>query len=308
MDSSFIHLSEVIMYSIYGCPMHYGVGDEGLMYSLDYLQQRYDLKIPIVPEITVPEKDLPNLKHLGSVVATCWAIAKYQHHVIRHGDTPLFIAGDHSAVIGSISGTSANYENLGLIWIDAHSDINTDETTVTGNIHGMPVSALLGMGEKSLTNILTPEPKLRPENIVMLGLRDVDPPEQEILDRLHIKYYTWDDIRHRGLNVCLKESVQYLSHLSAVHLSFDIDSMDPRLMPGVSVPVAGGFNPKEVYQIFSVFIRQLPIVAMDIVEFNMAHDVNSITSDFLIRLIYHLLEDTFLYSSRHSQDMKPAYY
>ena len=300
------------MYSIYGCPMHYGVGDEGLMYSLDYLQQRYDLKLPIVPEITVPETDRPNLKHLESVVSTCWAIAKYQNQVIRHGDTPVFVAGDHSAVIGSVSGTSANFKNPGLIWIDAHSDINTDETTVTGNIHGMPVSALLGMGEESLTNILTSEPKLRPENIVMLGLRDVDPPEQEILDRLHIKYYTWDEIRRRGLNVCLRETIEYLSHLEAIHLSFDIDSMDPELMPGVSVPVPGGFTPKEARHMLSTLTGQLPVVAMDLVEFNMAHDVDGVTSDFLAGLIVHLLEanakDPVLHNSRTSSDMDPAYY
>ena len=278
------------MYSIYGCPMHYGVGDEGLIYSLNYLNQYYDMNIPIVPEITVAEKNLPNLKNLNSVVATCHAIAKYQHHVIKHGDTPLFIAGDHSAVIGSISGTSFNYDNLGLIWIDAHPDINTDVTTVTGNIHGMPVSALLGMGEKSLTNILTSQPKLRPENIVMIGLRDIDPPEQVFLHKLNIKYYTYDDVCSMGIRECIDASIDYLSHLDAVHLSFDIDSMDPSLMPGVSVPVARGFNKNEVYRMIDAFMASLPIAAMDIVEFNMAHDIDHVTSDFLDHLVQHITE------------------
>lgn len=277
------------MYSIYGCPMHYGVGDEGLVYSLDYLNQYYDMNIPIVPEITVGEKNLSNLKNLNSVVATCNAIAKYQHHVIKHGDTPLFIAGDHSAVIGSISGTSYHHDNLGLIWIDAHPDINTDETTVSGNIHGMPVAALLGMGEKSLTKILTSNPKLRPENIVMLGLRDIDPPEQVFLDQLHIKYYTYADVCQNGIRQCIDESIQYLSHLDAIHLSFDIDSMDPSLMPGVSVPVARGFNKNEVYRMIDAFLTNLPIAAMDIVEFNMAHDVDHTTSDFLVELTQHVV-------------------
>lgn len=300
------------MYSIYGCPMHYGVGDEGLMYSLDYMNQYYDLNIPIVPEITVPEKNLPNLKNLNSVVATCNAIAKYQHRVIRHGDTPLFIAGDHSSVIGSISGTSANHENLGLIWIDAHPDINTDATTITGNIHGMPVAALLGMGEKSLTNILTAAPKLHPENIVMLGLRDIDPPEQKFLDELHIKYYTYDDICRMGLSACIEQSIKYLSHLKAIHLSFDIDSMDPEIMPGVSVPVAGGFTTEEVYQMLSAFLNRLPIAAMDIVEFNMVHDIDRHTSDFLYQLIQYLLEtseeDTVIFNTEFLTKAKPVFY
>lgn len=300
------------MYSIYGCPMHYGVGDEGLIYSLDYLNQYYDLDIPIVPEITVSEKNLPNLKNLNSVIATCNAIAKYQHRVIRHGDTPLFIAGDHSSVIGSISGTSANYKNLGLIWIDAHPDINTDKTTVSGNIHGMPVAALLGMGEKSLTNILTPEQKLRPENIVMLGLRDIDPPEQKFLDELHIKYYTYDDICRNGLNVCIEQSIQHLSHTDAVHISFDIDSMDPKLMPGVSVPVAEGFTQDEVHRMLSVFLNRLPVAAMDIVEFNMAHDIERRTSDFLNDLIQQFLqmneEDTAIYHTGDFLEAEPVFY
>lgn len=300
------------MYNIYGCPMHYGVGDEGLIYSLDYMNQCYDLNIPIVPEITMPENDLPNLKNLNSVVATCEAIAKYQYRVIRHGDTPLFISGDHSSVIGSISGTSANYENLGLIWIDAHPDINTDQTTVTGNIHGMPVAALLGMGEKSLTNILTSEQKLRPENIVMLGLRDIDPPEQKFLDELHIKYYTYDDVCRLGLNTCIQQSIQYLSKTDAVHLSFDIDSMDPKLMPGVSVPVASGFTPEDSYQMIFAFLEQLPVVAMDIVEFNMAHDIDQHTSDFLNSLVRQLLEmneaDTVICHDQILQEAKPAFY
>lgn len=278
------------MYSVYGCPMHYGVGDEGLIYSIDYLNQCYDMNIPVVPEITVPENSAPNLKNLSSVVATCRTIAKHQHNIIRHGDTPLFIAGDHSAVIGSISGTSVHYKNLGLIWIDAHPDINTDKTTVTGNIHGMPVAALLGMGEKSLTKILTSDAKLRPENIVMIGLRDIDPPEQIFLDQLHIKYYTYDDVCAIGLNRCIEESIDYLSGLDAVHMSFDIDSMDPKLMPGVSVPVASGFNIPDVYQMLNNFLTRLPIVSVDIVEFNMAHDIDHVTSNFLDGLVKHLLE------------------
>ena len=278
------------MYSVYGCPMHYGVGDEGLIYSIDYLNQCYDMQIPVVPEITVRQDSTPNLKNLASVVATCKAIARHQNAIIHYKETPLFIAGDHSAVIGSISATSVNYENLGLIWIDAHPDINTDETTVTGNIHGMPVAALLGMGEKSLTNILSPKPKLRPENIVMIGVRDIDPPEQIFMDQLNIRYYTYDDVCRIGLDQCIEESIEYLSHLDAVHLSFDIDSMDPKIMPGVSVPVPGGFHVPDAYIMIDAFLTQLPIVSIDIVEYNMAHDENQVTSDFLEDLVQHILD------------------
>ncbi len=276
------------MYSIYGCPMHYGVGDEGLIYSIDYLNQLHDLQIPIIPEITVMEDSLPNLKNLTSVIATCKVIAKHQNRIIQLNETPLFIAGDHSAVIGSISGTSVHYKDLGLIWIDAHPDINTDATTVTGNIHGMPVAALLGMGEKSLTNILTSEPKLKPENIVMIGVRDIDPPEQVFMDQLNIKYYTYDDVCHIGLDQCIKETLTYLSHCDGVHISFDIDSMDPAIMPGVSVPVPNGFQVPDVYHMIHAFLTQLPVAAIDIVEYNMVHDKDHVTANFLLDIIKHI--------------------
>lgn len=278
------------MFSIFGCPMHYGVGDTGLIYSIDYLNNHYeDLNIIVVPEITAKENNLPNLKYLNSVAETCKAIGRFTNFTIQQGFKPLFIAGDHSAVIGSISGSSINYENLGLIWVDAHPDINTDQTTVSGNIHGMPVSALLGLGEPKLANLLKAQPKLKPENIVMLGTRSIDPPEAEIIKELNIRNYTYDDVLRMGLSQCLAEIVDYMSPLDHVHFSFDVDSMDPDRMPGVSVPVASGFNEDDVIEIFDVFTEQLPIVSMDIVEFNAAHDVDHRTSDFVHQLINYLV-------------------
>ncbi len=278
------------MYSIYGCPMHYGVGDEGLMYSLDYLEQYYDLHIPAVPEITVAEKNLPNLKNLNSVVSTCWAIAKYQQHVIRHKDIPLFITGDRSAVIGSVSAASACYESLGLIWISAFPDMFTPQTTVTGNIQQMSAATLLGIGEKSLTNILSFQTKIRPENMIMIGLQKITPSEKELLDKLQIKYYTYEDTCRMGLDQCIDEAIRYLPDMDAVHLSFSIDSMDPSLMPGVSVPGETGFAPSDVYELFSRFLKELPVAAIDVAEFNMAHDVDHRTSDFVHTLVEHILE------------------
>lgn len=278
------------MLHTFGCPMHFGVGDMGLIKSLDYLNTRFpELAIDVVSEIEKEEDNLPNLKNLNSIIATCNSIADYAYQTLKNGNTPLFIAGDHSSVMGSVSASSV-YESetygadTGLIWIDAHPDINTDATTVTGNIHGMPVAALLGEGEERLTRILTDAKKLKPCNVVMLGLRDIDPPEQITLDRLGIRYYTYDDICRKGLSHCLEESIEYLSHLKAVHISFDIDSMDPELMPGVSVPVPGGFTRDEVRTMFQSLVRALPVVSYDIVEFNMVHDIDNVTADFVMEL------------------------
>lgn len=278
------------MFHIFGCPMHFGVGDKGLTYSLDYLNDYCkNLDITMMPEITMPEDNLPNLKNINSVIATCTQIAEKGYSALKQGEIPLFIAGDHSSVMGTVSASGTYYDNLGLIWIDAHPDINTDKTTTTGNIHGMPVAALLGKGHKGLTSIFSDKIKVKPEHVVMLGLRDIDPPEAVILKELNIKYYTYEDMKHIGIEECIRESVAYLSELSNVHISFDIDVMNPKLLPGVSVPVPGGFYEAEAFEIMDILIRGLPISSYDIVEFNSEHDRNDRTARFVQKLVNFIM-------------------
>ncbi len=280
------------MFYIYGCPMHLGVGDKGLIHSLDYLNNYCrDLNCTIFPEIIMPEDNLKNLKNLNSILATCSQIAGAGYEALTHGETPLFIAGDHSSVIGSISASGTYYNDLGLIWIDAHPDINTDTTTVTGNIHGMPVASLLGMGEKRLAQIFSRNPKVKASNIVMLGLRDIDPPEAEFLKELHIKYYTYDTMMKLGIEHCLNDTVRHLSGLKHIHISFDVDVMDPEFFPGVSVPVPEGFKEKEAFQIMNELMERLPIVSYDIVEFNSEYDVKSSTAEFVKKLAHKILSN-----------------
>lgn len=280
------------MLHIFGCPMHYGVGTKGigLIHSLEYLSNHYEnLNMTLLPEKTESEEDLPNLKNLNSVISTCNEIAAYSYNnIFKNGETPLFIGGDHSSAMGTVSAASATYENLGLIWIDAHPDINTDATTATGNIHGMPVAALLGKGEPALTKILNNNVKLKPENVVMIGLRDIDPPEAITLKELNIKYFTYDEVKERGLEVCLDESIAHLSNVDHVHVSFDIDSVNPSILPGVSVPVEDGFTLPEVYRIFECYLTKLPISSLDIVEFNAELDKEMVTSDFVLDLIHFI--------------------
>ena len=212
------------------------------------------------------------------------------YSVFETGKTPLFLGGDHSVVMGSASAASVYVkdhfqEETGLIYIDAHADINTDATTVTGNIHGVPVASLLGLGDPKLTGFLHPGAKIRPENIVYLGLRDIDPPELTIMKDLGIRFYTYPEICKKGLASCLSEAVQYLSRLNYFHLSFDIDSMDPALMPGVSVPVKSGFTEEEVYEMMGTLMKELPIVSYDIVEFNQEFDRDNRTADFVSELV-----------------------
>lgn len=280
-----------MMYRIFGCPMHYGVGAQGLTGSIDYLN-RYcgDLNLTMLPEISMPEDHLPNLKNINSVLANCRQIAEHGRTALQEGMTPLYLAGDHSCAIGTVSAAAACYDNLGLVWIDAHPDINTDATTLTGNIHGMPVAALLGMGEKSLTEILNDRPKIKAGNLVMLGLRDIDPPEKAFLKDLNIRYFTYRDMEKQGISSCVEACISHLSGLDHVHISFDVDVMDPALLPGVSVPVPGGLLPRDAFRIMDTLTRRLPIVSCDIVEFNAARDSGDRTAEFVCSMIQKILQ------------------
>lgn len=281
------------MLQIFGCPMHYGVGEKGLVDSLDYLNEQYkDLNIHLVPEVYEPDTKKSNLKSFNSVLATCEAIAKYSYeNILQKNDVPLFIGGDHSAAMGSVSASAVKYNNTGLVWVDAHPDINTDKTSVTGNIHGIPVSALLNNvsdDARPLANILKDGQKIKPEHVAMIGLRDIDPPEAEILEELNIKYFTYEDVKALGLDFCLTECINHLSHLENVHVSFDIDGVNPVLLPGVSVPVPDGFTIEEVYTVLNRLIRELPVHSLDIVEFNKEYDQNEVTAEFTYQLIRHV--------------------
>lgn len=278
------------MLNIFGCPMHCGVGEKGLVHSLDYLNEHDpSLNLTTIPEISVSDENSAHMKNFRSVLETCTSIAEYSYNnILSKGNTPLFLGGDHSAAIGTVSATATQYDNIGLIWIDAHPDINTDLTSASGNIHGMPISALLGNlspAGADLSKILTDNPKVKPENIVHIGLRDIDPPEAVILKELNIKHFTYDNIKEKGLDFCLSEAISHLSHLKHIHLSFDIDVVNPQLLPGVSVPVNDGFTIPEIYHVFERLLGELPISALDIVEYNKEYDKDDVTADFVSELI-----------------------
>jgi arginase len=275
------------MLKIFGCPMHWGVGDKGLMGSLDFFMSLYpDIPVELIDEKALKEEGLLNLKNLNSVVKTCDDIAGRLSHCRRAGDFPLFLGGDHSCAMGTIGAAAEKDGGLGLVWIDAHPDINTHETTVTGNIHGMPVAAMLGLGDERLVRIGGAFTKLRPENVVMIGLRDIDPPEKETLKRLNIKYYTYWQAEEAGLARCAEEAAEHLRRCKSVHVSFDIDVTDPKLFPGVSVPVPEGFTGEESVSLIRDIMGRLPVKSFDIVEYNTAHDEGCRTAELMKKLIY----------------------
>jgi len=283
------------MLELIGCPMHLGVSDDGLKDAVSALNARFpELAIREIPEVILPEEGLPNLKNLNSVAVTCEKIAEEEYRVLSEGNTPLFIGGDHAAAIGSISGAAAACREMGLLWVDAHSDINTDVTTLTGNIHGMPVAALMGFGNEKLCSVFSekfssPEtPKVLPQHTVLYGVRDMDPLEISIIERLNVRVYTWEEIAARGQAECLQEAAAYLSECRALHLSFDLDSMDPSHIRGVTVPVKGGFSEADVFFLFDWLRGHCLLCSIDIVEYNPRYDTDGVTGGFVSRLIQRI--------------------
>lgn len=234
-----------------------------------------------------PSKDLKQnkLRNLEEVVVTNEKLAKIVDEQITLGRFPLVLGGDHSIAIGTIAGVSNHYKDLGLIWYDAHGDINTDETTPSGNIHGMPLAASLGFGHERLISVLKNKPKVKPENIVLIGIRDLDDGEKEILKRLNIKVYTMHEIDRLGMPRVMEETIQYLKDKTdGVHLSFDLDGIDPSEAPGVGTPVIGGVTYRESHLALEMLSEAKMITSAEFVEVNPMLDERNKTADLTVAL------------------------
>lgn len=203
----------------------------------------------------------------------------------------ILIGGDHSIALASVAHSLEKHHNLGVIWVDAHADINTNEISNSGNVHGMPVASLIGLGDKGLAEFVPRTKYLLPENIIYIGLRDVEPEEQALLDKLEIKHYTADDVRKIGIETVMIESISYLKDkkVSNLHISYDIDSADPSIAPGVTTNVPDGLTLEETQHIFRELHDSFNVVAIDVVEFNPITDVDNTTVDFFKTLMPDVL-------------------
>ncbi len=272
---------------IIGCNNASGLGEMGLKQNIDTLMEKYPhYKIERVVEPDFQREEGPSLLHnFETVFNLNQQLAKSCQAELAKGETLLNIIGDHSAGIGTVAATSSISQQLGVIWIDAHSDINTEKTSPSGNIHGMPLASLLNLTENELNNILFDGPKVKPEHLVYIGLRDVDPGEQEVLDRLNILYFNYATVMEMGFFEVLAQTFNRLANCDVVHVSLDMDSMNPEIVTAVSVPVADGFTPDEVEYILQNLLMNLPIRSIDIAEYNPEYDVEFKSLEILNDLI-----------------------
>jgi arginase len=252
-----------------------------------------DIKVEI-QERSVP-KETANLKNLIAVSDASEALAKKVEDTISRGCFPLVLGGDHSVALGTLAGVAKKHQNLGLIWYDAHGDLNTAETSPSGNIHGMPLAASLGIGHRSLTDIGGFSPKVKPEHVVIIGARDLDHGERELIKEKGIRVYTMHEIDRLGMTTVMKETIDYLrERTDHVHLSLDLDGLDPTEAPGVGTPVAGGLSYRESHLAMEMLEEADIITSAEFVEVNPILDEKNKTGDAAVALIASLLGERLL--------------
>ncbi|GFO55215.1 arginase [Geomonas sp. Red276] len=237
--------------------------------------------------IVVPVRDVlvheREVHYLPSISKICQAAYDAGRAAIDEKFIPLFMGGDHSLAIGSIGGIT-HEEPAGIIWIDAHGDFNTPQSSITGNIHGMCVAALLGEGYPELVNVGRPGPKVRPEDVVMIGLRELDPQEKSRLRQSGVAVYTMRDIDERGMGRVAREALARLGHLDRLHVSLDLDALDPLEVPGVGTTSPGGLNYREAQLLMEIIADSRKLVSFDIVEINPILDHRNKTAKIAVEL------------------------
>ena len=231
----------------------------------------------------------PNAKYLKEITATCIKHAELIVKTLEAGKIPLVLGGDHSVAAGTVAGVAEferrKNEKIGLIWIDAHADMNTPETSPSGNVHGMPLAALVGLGPPELANIFDFSPKVAAENCVLVGARDIDAAEKENIRKAGIEVFTMRDIDERGMRAIMEEALRLAGRDTAgYHVSLDMDWIDPEDAPGVGTPVRGGATYREAHLAMEIIADHARMLSFEIVEVNPVIDEHNQTADLAVEL------------------------
>jgi len=252
-----------------------------------------DIPVPVRETIT---ETIATQKYLPTIVDICERVRKETHAALSANQTPIIIGGDHCVAVGSIAGASQWLAKsptpgpMGLVWIDAHADLNTPETSPTGNIHGMPLSAVLGDGHASLVSLGGKGPKVRPENVALIGIRTLDAQEKHTCKKSGIRYFTMREIDERGMAAVMKDAIAAVTAgTSGVHLSFDMDAIDPLYAPGVSTSVTGGLSYREAHLALEMLADTGKLLSMDFVELNPMRDHEHKTAELTVELVQSAL-------------------
>ncbi|MBM7871211.1 arginase [Clostridium pascui] len=287
--------------NLIGVPLFYGCDKKGVEFGPKKLREKniasvlnkyhnvYDLGDLYVPQVLEAAKyeHHPKMKYLKPIIEVNTNLAQQVYASLSSGSFPLVIGGDHSLGLGSISGVSKYYKNFGVIWVDAHGDINSYLTSPSGNIHGMPLAAAMGEGFDELTNLYFHGTKVKPENVFIIGARDLDKGECELIEKLNLNVYSTSRVREEGMNFIIQDILAKLKsqNVENVHLSFDIDCIDSLLVPGTGTPVGDGMTIGEAKTVLKCLGESRLIKSMDFVELNPELDKNDATANLSIDLL-----------------------
>lgn len=260
------------------------------------VRERGSLYVPEPESVRVGK---PGARYLSEVVAVCTRLRDAVAEALVSGHRPLVLGGDHSISMGSISAVANHHAAtngaIGVLWVDAHTDMNTPESSPSGNIHGMPAAHLLGLGAPALVRLARKPPALRPEQMVMFGVRSVDRDEAVIVRQTGVRVYTMSEIDERGCATCVAEALALVQkNTVGFHLSFDLDAVDPQSAPGVGTPVRGGLSYREAHLICESASRSNRLLSMDLVELNPVLDESNTTGQLAVELILSAYGKTIL--------------
>ncbi len=246
----------------------------------------------MIPETQKVGED--KLRYKTPILATCAELCERVQQTLEKSRLPLVLGGDHSLAVGSVAGSSGYFarqgDSIGLIWFDAHGDSNTPDTTPSGNIHGMALAICLGLGDPDLVNVGGRTPKVQPRNTVLVGVRDIDPGEREILKKSGASVFTMRDLDERGMRDVVDEALHAAGDGTAgIHLSFDLDVVDPEDAPGTGTPVWGGITYREAHLAMEMLADRAQIVAIDLVEVNPVLDTQNMTGILAAELAQSVL-------------------
>ncbi|MGH7535638.1 MAG: arginase [Gemmatimonadales bacterium] len=246
-----------------------------------------DLDIKNMEELKVGD---PRARYLREIARASRLVCRKVEGIMERGHFPLLLGGDHSIAAGSISGVAAfcarKRKRLGVLWVDAHGDINTPETSPSGNIHGMPLAAMLGHGPPELTSVGGPKAKLDPSRVALVGIRSLDQGEKVQLRQHGVQVHTMSDIDRQGIHRVMKQALARVTNgTDYVHVSFDLDAVDPAIAPGVGTPVKGGLDYREAHSIMELLHDSGVMTSLEIVEVNPILDDRNASAVFAVELV-----------------------
>lgn len=245
--------------------------------------------VPVVQRESHPEGQ-PQAKYLPQITEICTFLAELVEKVLEDNRFPLVLGGDHSIAVGTVSGVSKRFrdrdEKLGMVWIDAHTDMNTPLTSPSGNVHGMPLACCIGIGPDELAGIFGYSPKVDPVNVALVGIRSVDNQERNNVQQSGVHAFTMRDIDERGMRSVIEEAIRIASSGTAgIHVSLDMDAVDPREAPGVGTPVRGGITYREAHLAMEILNDTGRISSMEVVEVNPVIDEANRTAILAVELV-----------------------